>query len=197
MKKLITLGVIAVIAFLLFSWGKGLYNGFVTSDEGVNTAWSQVETQYQRRYDLIPNLVETVKGFAEQEKEVLVQVTEARAKMGGMVNLSPDMLNDPAMLQKFQAAQSSLGSALQRLMVVVEKYPELKSDQNFRDLQRQLEGTENRIATEVRRFNETVQVYNTGVRLFPANIIAGFTGFEERPYFQSAEGAQEAPKVKF
>jgi len=197
MKKFIWLIALAVVAFFVFTWGKNLYNGFVTGDETVNNAWAQVETQYQRRYDLIPNLVETVKGFAEQEKEVLVQVTEARAKMGGMINLSPDMLNDPAMLQQYQAAQSSLGSALQRLMVVVEKYPELKSDQNFRDLQRQLEGTENRIATEVRRFNETVQSYNTSIKVFPANLVANMTGFEERAYFKSAEGAQEAPKVKF
>lgn len=196
-KGLIVIIILVVVGIGLFSWGTGLYNNFVTLDEGVNTSWAQVENVYQRRYDLIPNLVETVKGYAKQEKEVLVGVTEARAKMGGMVNVGSDIVNDPQQLAQFQQAQSSLGAALQRLMVVVERYPDLKSDQNFRDLQVQLEGTENRIAVERRRFNETVQGYNTAVRRFPGSLIASITGFPVKAYFASESEAATAPKVEF
>ena len=190
-KIAIALVVVAVL------WTIPKYNSLVTLDEGVNQAWAQVENAYQRRFDLIPNLVETVKGYAKQEKEVLVGVTEARAKVGGMINLGADVLNDPAKLQQFQEAQGSISSALQRLMVVVEQYPELKSDQNFRDLQAQLEGTENRIAVERGRFNEVVKTYNETTRQFPATIVAALFGFVQKPYFESTSGAEKAPEVKF
>lgn len=201
MKKLLGIGG-AVIALLLiggmlFMWFVGINNDIIGLDETVNQSWSQVQNAYQRRADLIPNLVETVKGFAKQEQEVLVQVTEARSKMGGTVNVGPEILNDPAKLQQFQQMQSGLGAALQRLMVVVERYPELKSDQNFRDLQVQLEGTENRITVERQRFNEAVQSYNTRIRQFPGSLIAGFKGYAEKVYFQATQGAETAPQVKF
>lgn len=196
-KRLIVLLVLGVLGFFAFRWGTGLYNSFIAKDENVNQSWSQVENQYQRRYDLIPNLVETVKGYAKQEQEVLVGVTEARAKVGGMINVGPDVLNNPQAMQRFQQMQGELSSALQRLMVVVERYPELKSDQNFRELQAQLEGTENRIAVERRRFNEVVQDYNTTVRRFPASMIASLTGFAAKPYFQMDAAAEKAPEVKF
>jgi LemA protein len=196
---IITLSIIGgllLVVVLTIGWGVGIYNKIVTADEGVKSAWSQVENQYQRRYDLIPNLVETVKGFAKQEKEVLVGVTEARASVGQM-KVSPEVLRDPQAFQNFQQAQDGLGAALSRLMVIVEKYPDLKSNQNFLDLQSQLEGTENRIAVERRRFNEIVQEYNVMIRRFPASIIAGFSRFTEAQYFKSVEGSQKAPQVKF
>ena len=186
----------AVIAGLV-SWGIGIYNTMVSNEEGVNQGWSQVENVYQRRADLIPNLVETVKGYASHEKEVLVGVTEARAKMGGQVNVGSDVLNNPQAFQQFQQMQSGLTQALQRLMVVVERYPELKADQRFADLQRQLEGTENRIAVERRRFNELVQSYNTTIRKFPDAMFAGMFGFQQKQYFQAQEGVDVVPQVKF
>jgi LemA protein len=189
--------VLGIIVFGLISWGVGIYNTMVSNEEGVNQGWSQVENVYQRRADLIPNLVETVKGYAGHEKEVLVGVTEARAKLGGQVNVGPDVLNNPQAFQQFQQMQGALTQALQRLMVVVERYPELKADQRFADLQRQLEGTENRIAVERRRFNELVQNYNTTIRVFPEKIIAGFFGFQQKQYFQAQEGADQVPQVKF
>ena len=167
----------------------------VALDEEVKTSWSNVQTQYQRRSDLIPNLVNTVKGFAAQEKEVLVGVTEARAKASS-IQVSADNLN-PAMLQQFQAAQGELSSALSRLLVTVERYPELKSDQNFLELQAQLEGTENRIAVARDRFNASVQKYNTKIRSFPTNIMAGMFGFETKTQFQADAAAQDAPDVVF
>ena len=199
MKKgcLVTVVVLIIIGVILFSWVTKKYNLFVEKEEQVNQAWSQVENVYQRRFDLIPNLVRTVKGYAKHEQETLTGVTEARAKMGGMVNLGPDVLNNPQKLAQFQKAQAGISSALQRLMVVVEKYPELKADKNFQELQAQLEGTENRIAVERRRFNETVQVFNTLVRKFPTSIIAGITGFHPKSYFQMESEAQKAPKVEF
>jgi len=198
MKKGWIVLIIAVVAIFLFgSWISGKYNGFVTLEEGVNQGWAQVENVYQRRADLIPNLVETVKGYASQEKEVLIGVTEARAKMGGQINVGPDVLNNPQAFQQFQQMQSGLSQALQRLMVVVEKYPDLKSDQRFADLQRQLEGTENRIAVERRRFNELVQSYNTQIRTFPNTLFAGIFGFSQKQYFQAQEGADVVPEVKF
>ncbi|MEK7263823.1 MAG: LemA family protein [Bacteroidota bacterium] len=193
---LAVVGVLVFTAFSIVSWGVSTYNSFVSLDEGVNGAWSQVQNQYQRRYDLIPNLVETVKGYAAHEKEVLVGVTEARAKVGQM-NISPAMLNDPQVFQKFEQAQGGLSSALSRLMVVIEKYPDLKANQNFLQLQSQLEGTENRIAVERRRFNEVVQEFNTKIRQFPGSFIAGFGSFSQKAYFKADVSAQEAPKVKF
>jgi LemA protein len=188
--------VIGVVVIGLFLWGMGVYNNLVTMDEGVQSAWGQVETQYQRRADLIPNLVETVKGFAAQEKGVFVEVTEARSKVSQMT-VTREVLEDPALFQKFQAAQDQLSSALSRLLVVAENYPQLKSDQNFLALQDQLEGTENRISVARQRYNETVQTFNTTVRRFPGSLIAGFTGFREKAYFTAKEGADVAPQVKF
>jgi len=196
---IITLSIIGglfLVVLLIAGWVTGMYNDIVSKDQGVKSAWSQVENQYQRRSDLIPNLVETVKGFAKQEKEVLVGVTEARASVGQM-KVTPEVLNNPQAFQKFQQAQDGLSSALSRLMVVVEKYPELKSNQNFLELQSQLEGTENRIAVERRNFNETAKEYNTKILQFPDNIIANFGGFREAQYFQSTAGADKAPQVKF
>ncbi len=199
MKKgvIITLVVVVVIIFWGFFTFKNYYNSFVTMEESVNQAWSQVENVYQRRADLIPNLVEVVKGYAKHEKETLQAVVEARSKVGGQINVGKEVLNDPQAFAKFQQAQGALTSALQRLMVVVERYPDLKADQRFADLQSQLEGTENRIAVERRRFNETVQTYNTAIRRFPANIIAGMFGFTKKAYFKSEAGAEKVPKVKF
>jgi LemA protein len=196
-KGWIVLIIAVVVIFIFGSWISGKYNGFVTLEEGVNQGWAQVENVYQRRADLIPNLVETVKGYASHEEEVLIGVTEARAKMGGQVNVGSDVLNNPQAFQKFQQMQSGLSQALQRLMVVVEKYPELKADQRFADLQRQLEGTENRIAVERRRFNELVQSYNTQIRKFPNTLFAGIFGFSQKQYFQAQEGADKVPQVKF
>lgn len=188
----VILFIIIVLASLI-----GSYNNMVKLDEGVKEKWSQVENVYQRRYDLIPNLVETVKGYAKHEQETFITVTEARAKAGGTFNISEQVLNDPAMFQKFQQAQAGLSSALQRLMVVVEKYPDLKANQNFLALQDQLEGTENRIAVERKRFNEAARYYNTYIKQFPKMILANMFGFKEKQYFKSAEGAQEVPKVEF
>ena len=172
-------------------------HGFITKEEQVNKTWSQVENVYQRRADLIPNLVETVKGYASHERETLEAVTNARAKVGGQINVGSDILNNPEAFARFQQAQGSLTAALQRLMVVVERYPELKADQRFADLQTQLEGTENRITVERGRFNEAVQQYNTAIRVFPANLFAGFFGFRQKVYFKAEAGSEKAPEVKF
>ncbi|RKX86079.1 MAG: LemA family protein [Spirochaetes bacterium] len=180
---------------LLFS-GCG-YNKMVTLDEGVSAAWAQVENVYQRRMDLIPNLVETVKGYAAHEQDTFTELAEARSRAGGVMNIDEDLLNDPEAFARFQQTQDSLGTALQRLLVVTENYPELKANQNFLALQDQLEGTENRIAVERMRFNEAVRTYNTTIRRFPQSIIANMTGFEKKPYFESADGAETAPEVKF
>jgi LemA protein len=192
----IVAGVIVVIALAVVLWGVGVNNRLVALDEGVSSAWSQVESQYQRRADLIPNLVETVRGYATQEKDVLLGVTQARAKVGQMT-VTSDVLNDPQAFARFQAAQDQLSSALSRLLVVSENYPQLKSNENFLALQTQLEGTENRIAVERQRFNQTVQTYNTTIRRFPESFIAGFRGFREKAYFKAQEGAENAPRVKF
>jgi len=194
---LAVLGILVVVAIGLYSWGKNSYNQMVTLDEGVKEKWSQVENVYQRRFDLIPNLVETVKGYAKQEKDTFTAVTEARAKAGGTFNISEEVLNNPEMFQKFQQAQSSLGNALQRLLVIQERYPELKSNENFLQLQSQLEGTENRIAVERRRFNEAAREYNVYIRIFPRSFLANLFGFDSRPYFAAAEGADQVPKVQF
>ncbi|MBW2674703.1 MAG: LemA family protein [Deltaproteobacteria bacterium] len=183
---LIVAGVIVLILLMFYSGIKGTYNSFVTLDEGVKASWAQVENQLQRRYDLIPNLVETVKGFAAQEKEVFIGVTEARAKVGGAKNI-PDKI----------AANNQLTGALSRLLVTVERYPDIKSNQNFIRLQDELAGTENRIAVERRRYNETVRGYNVKIRTFPSNILAGMFGFTKAEFFEVPESAQAAPKVKF
>jgi LemA protein len=196
-KTWIVIGVIVLLLVIGFSMLKGYYNNFITLEEDVNQKWAQVENVYQRRADLIPNLVEVVKGYASHEKETLQAVVEARSKVGGQVNISKDVLNDPQAFAKFQQAQGALSSALQRLMVVVEKYPELKADGRFAALQSQLEGTENRISVERGRFNKAVQSYNTAIRRFPNNILAGIFGFQKKVYFQADTGAEKAPKVKF
>ncbi|WFE83838.1 LemA family protein [Parabacteroides chongii] len=191
----ITLAIIVVLLFAGYSWVKGTYNTMVTQDEGVKTAWSQVENQYQRRMDLIPNLVNTVKGYAAHERETLEGVVSARAE-ATKTTIDPSNLNEESM-KKFQAAQGELSSALSRLMVVLERYPDLKANQNFSELQAQLEGTENRISVERKRFNETAQTYNTYIRSFPTNILAGMFGFQPKAYFSAESGAEKAPKVEF
>ena len=188
---------IIIIGISLYSFVKNTYNGMVTMEENVTQKWAQVENVYQRRADLIPNLVEVVKGYASHERETLQAVVEARSKVGGQVNIGPEMLNNPDAFAKFQQAQGALTSALQRLMVVVERYPELKADQRFADLQVQLEGTENRISVERGRFNEAVQAFNTNIRVFPANVVAGFFGFQQKVYFKADAGAEKVPEVKF
>ncbi len=199
-KLLIGCGVAAgiVLIFLIgvISWGVSTYNSLITLNQNVNQSWSQVENQYQRRADLIPNLVNTVKGYANFEKSTLVDVTNARAKVS-QLNVSSDVLNNPQAFQKFEQAQSQLGGALSRLLVTVERYPDLKANQSFLDLQAQLEGTENRIAVERRRFNLAVMSYNTKIQTFPASIIAGMYKFNEKQYFKSVAGAQTPPKVQF
>lgn len=183
---LIAVGVIVLVLLMFYSGLKGTYNTFVTLDEGVRASWAQVENQLQRRYDLIPNLVETVKGFAAQEKEVFIGVTEARSKVGGAKSI-PDKI----------AANNQLAGALSRLLVTVERYPDIKSNQNFIRLQDELAGTENRIAVERRRYNETVRAYNIRIRTFPANILAGMFGFTKAEFFEVPESAQATPQVKF
>jgi len=193
-KKQLTYLVIGLIAIAAIS-GCGSYNRMVQMDEAVTGQWAQVETAYQRRADLIPNLVNTVKGYADFEKETLTQVIEARAKATS-VNINPENL-DAAAIQQFQGAQDGLSSALSRLMVVVERYPDLKANQNFLDLQAQLESTENRIAVERRKFNDATRNYNTFIRSFPKNLLASIFGFEKKGYFEAAEGSEEAPTVEF
>lgn len=188
---------IVIVAVIVIGWLFSIRNQMVTLEESVNSSWAQVQNQYQRRYDLIPNLVETVKGYAAQEREVLLGVTEARAKAGGVMNMSPELLNDPQAFARFQEAQAGLSSALQRLLVVVERYPDLKSNQNFLTLQAQLEGTENRIAVERRRFNEQVQAYNSYIRRFPQALVASIFGFKTKSYFEATPEAEQAPKVQF
>jgi LemA protein len=192
----IVLVVIAVLAVAIGAWAVGVYNGLVGLDQGVNEKWAQVQNVYQRRADLIPNLVETVKGFAAQERSVLTEVVEARAKATS-IQLTPEALNDPKAMERFQAAQGQLSGALSRLLVTVERYPELKSNQNFLSLQSQLEGTENRIAVERRRFNEAVREYNTRLGLFPGTLVARLAGFRPKAFFEAAPDAATPPKVKF
>jgi LemA protein len=200
MKKgcLLTVIIVAVIGLVILGvvlWGTKVYNQMVTHQEAVTSQWGNVETQYQRRADLIPNFVNTVKGAAAFEQETLTRVIEARAK-ATQVTLDPTKMTAENM-QQFQAAQGELSSALSRLMVVVEQYPELKATQNFRDLQVELEGTENRISVARRDFNEVARTFNTYIKRFPQNFIAGMFGFTARPYFESMEGADKAPQVQF
>jgi len=198
MKKglLITLAVIVGIIVLLAVTFAGVFNKLVMAEEGVDSAWAQVENVYQRRIDLVPNLVQTVKGYAAHERETLQAVVEARAKISQM-NITSDVVNNPQAMAKFQQVQGQLSAALSRLLVVVERYPDLKASQNFLALQTQLEGTENRIAVERRRFNEAARVFNTFRRQFPNYIIAGFAGFHAKNYFEADAGAATVPKVEF
>jgi len=194
-KSVIILIVIAVLAIWGISRSVGFKNDMVTMDENVNGQWAQVENVYQRRADLIPNLVNTVKGYADHEKETLTGVIEARAKATS-VNITPGNLNATSMKQ-FQAAQDGLSSALSRLMVSVERYPDLKANQNFMNLQAQLEGTENRITVERKKFNESSKQYNIYIQKFPNSIFAGFYGYEKKGYFEATKGSEKAPEVKF
>ena len=191
----IVIGVIVLALFFGISWGIKTGNNMVSMEEGVSSAWSQVEKVYQRRADLIPNLVSTVKGYAAHENETLTAVVEARAKATS-VTVDPTKLN-AASIQQFQQAQGGLSSALSRLMVVVEKYPDLKANENFLNLQAQLEGTENRITVERQKFNQSAQAFNTYIRLFPQNIIASMRNFEKKAYFEAEKGSEKAPKVDF
>ena len=193
MKKstIITIVVVAIVAI----WAITGYNGLVKADEAVSTAWSNVENQYQRRADLIPNLVNTVKGYASHEKETLDAVVAARTR-ATQVTVDAENLT-PEKLQEFQKAQGEVGSALGRLLAITEAYPDLKANSNFLELQAQLEGTENRISVERRNFNDVAKSYNTSIRTFPRNLLAGIFGFEKRPYFEAQEGADKAPVVQF
>lgn len=193
MKKtwIIIIAVIAVIAI----YGVSSYNSMVSQEEAVGTAWSNVKNQYQRRADLIPNLVNTVKGYAAHEKETFDAVVSARAKATQTTVIIDDLT--PEKMEAYQRAQGEVGSALSRLLAVTENYPELKANENFQTLQAQLEGTENRISVERRNFNDVARAYNTSIRRFPKNIFAGMFGFEKRPYFEAQEGAEKAPEVKF
>lgn len=192
MKKKLKKYLIFMLVPFITSCG---YNTMVTLDEGISSQWAQVENAYQRRADLIPNLVNTVKGYADFEKETLIQVIEARSKATS-VNIDPGNIT-PEAISQFQNAQAGLSSALSRLMVVVERYPELKANQNFLELQAQLEGTENRIAVERRKFNEATRQYNTYIRKFPKNIVAGIFDFDKKTYFEAEEEAKEVPVVEF
>ena len=193
---LIVVGVLVIVGVVFGGQLMGSRNQLVTEKNDIDARWAQVENDMKRRADLIPNLVETVKGFAAQEKTVLEEVTRARASAGS-IKATPELLNDPAAFKKFQDAQNQLGGALSRLLVTVERYPELKSNQNFLALQSQLEGTENRITVERQRFNEAVRDYNTKIKLMPWAVVARLAGFKEKAFFESAPGSETVPKVKF
>ncbi len=196
-KVLIGIGIgLIVLLMIVYFYFKGMYNSFVSGSQNVQAQWANVENQYQRRFDLIDNLVETVKGYASHEKETLQAVVEARAKVG-QVNINPGDINNPEKFAKFADAQSGLSSALSRLMVVVEQYPNLKANENFLNLQSQLEGTENRIAVERNRYNEAARIYNTTIKKFPNVIFANMFGFSEFQFFKADAAAAQAPKVKF
>ncbi len=189
------LGVIALITIITISWGVSQYNGLVSAQENVNSQWANVESQYQRRADLIPNLVSTVKGYATHESSTLEGVVAARAR-ATQVTVDPANLT-PEKLQEYQAAQGQVSAALGKLLMITENYPDLKANQNFLELQAQLEGTENRISVERTRFNDVAQSYNKSIRTFPTNIIAGMFGFGKKPYFEAEQGSNKAPEVKF
>lgn len=197
MKKGCLIAIVTAVAIVLvcFGWVKSTYNGFVQQQEGVEAAWAQVENVYQRRADLIPNLVATVKGYAKHEQETLDKVVSARAK-ATQITVDPTNLTAES-LKKYQEAQGELGSALGKLLAITENYPDLKANENFLQLQAQLEGTENRITVERKTFNEVAQTYNSAIRQFPGNILAGMFGFERKPYFEAESGAEKAPKVEF
>ena len=194
-KGLVVIIVVAVAVLGIFFWFQGTYNNMVKMDEGVQAAWSQVENVYQRRADLIPNLVATVKGYAAHEQQTLEGVISARSK-ATQITVDPSSLTSEE-LAKYQQAQGELGMALGKLLAISENYPDLKANTNFLELQSQLEGTENRIAVERKKFNDAARAYNTTIRQFPKNIVAGMFGFEKKPYFEAQEGAQQAPKVEF
>jgi LemA protein len=200
MKAMMGCGVVALILIAvlggIFVWGVGINNGLVQKQIAVDAGWAQVENVYQRRADLIPNLVETVKGAANFEKGTLQAVIDARARATQMV-VSPEVLNDPAKFRQFQQVQGELSGALSRLMAVAEAYPDLKANRNYLELQSQLEGTENRIAQERQRFNATVQTYNTAIRVFPASLVASFRDFGKKEFFQADAGTDKVPQVKF
>lgn len=198
MKKAL-IAIIVVVAVLLIIVGKGIstYNNIIALEEGVKTQWAQVENTYQRRFDLIPNLVSTVQGEANFEKSTLTEVMEMRSRMGGTVKLDESLMNDEAALKRFQEMQGSLSGALQRLMAVSENYPDLKSNTSFQELRVQLEGAENRIAVERKRYNETVKEFNTTIRQFPTNLVAGFAGASPKALFSADAGASTAPTVQF
>src|SRR5213079_88382 len=198
MTRGLLIALVAVVIFVVgvLAWAVSVNNQLVVAEANVNEKWAQVQNVYQRRADLVPNLVETVKGFATQERTVLEEVTKARASATS-IQLTPQALNDPKALERFQAAQSQLSGALSRLLVTVERYPDLKSNQNFLALQSQLEGTENRIAVERRRFNDAVRDYNTRLRLFPGSIVARLFGFTPKAFFEAAPDAATPPRVKF
>jgi LemA protein len=200
MNRTLLIVLAVVVAFVAGAglWWMNTRNSLVALDEQVGASWGQVQNVYQRRLDLIPNLVETVKGYANHESATLEAVVNARARVGGVINMpSAEVLNNPQAFQRFQEAQQGLSGALQRLLVVSENYPNLKANENFLNLQAQLEGTENRIAVERNRFNEVAQAYNTKIRQFPANFVATSLGLVKRPYFEADQAAQTAPKVKF
>ena len=196
-KALIAVIVVAVILLIIVGKGIGTYNNIIALEEGVKTQWAQVENTYQRRFDLIPNLVNTVQGEANFEKSTLTEVMEMRSRMGGTVKLDESLMNDEAALKRFQEMQGSLSGALQRLMAVSENYPDLKSNTSFQELRVQLEGAENRIAVERKRYNETVKEFNTTIRQFPTNLVAGFAGASPKALFSADAGASTAPKVQF
>src|SRR2546427_8659810 len=193
---LAVLGVVLVLAIVIVGWAVSVNNQLVRLDQNVSEKWAQVQNVYQRRADLIPNLVETVKGFATQERTVLNEVVSARARASS-IQLPPEALTDPSALRRFQEAQNQLGGALSRLLVTVERYPELKSNQNFLTLQSQLEGTENRITVERQRYNEAVRNYNTRLRTFPASLVAGMMGFRPKAFFEAAPGSEAGPQGEF
>lgn len=199
MKKVIIAILVAIVLLGVAIIAKGIstYNQIIAGEEGVKSAWAQVENTYQRRYDLIPNLVATVQGAADFEKSTLAEVVDARSRLGGTVKIDENMLGDEAAMKRFQETQASLGGALQRLMMVTENYPDLKANQSFRDLQVQLEGTENRISVERKRYNEVVREFNTLIRQFPNNLVAGFAGATPKVLFAADAAAQTAPKVEF
>lgn len=194
---LIALAIVLVLGFAAYSSVAGTYNRIVVLEENVSAQWGQVQSAYQRRADLIPNLVATVKGYASHESGVLQGIADARSRAGGVMNVSDEVLNDPAAFKRFQQAQSELSGALQRLLVVTENYPDLKANQNFLALQDQLEGTENRIGVERKRFNDAVAGYNKTIKQFPGLIIANMGGFREKSYFEAEAASQSAPEVSF
>ena len=196
-KWLVVLIIFAVCVIALFSCYKNTYNSLVYMEENVSGQWAEVQNQYQRRMDLIPNLVSTVKGYASHESEVFKQVSDARSKAGGQINISDEVLSNPEAFERYQQVQDQLGSSLQRLLMVTENYPELKADQNFLALQDQLEGTENRITVARGRYNDAAKQYNSKIRSFPTNLIANISGFEKKIYFSASAEAQSAPKVEF
>lgn len=199
MKKALIIAAIVVVVLVLAIGGKaiGSYNKIIAAEEGVRSSWAQVENVYQRRYDLVPNLVATVQGEADFEKSTLTEVIDARSRLGGVVKVDENMLGDEAAMKRFQESQATLGGALQRLMMVTENYPNLKANQSFQDLRVQLEGAENRIAVERKRYNEAVRDFNTLIRQFPTNLVAGFAGASPKVPFAADAGASTAPKVEF